>query len=111
MDQVTVLADLLIIPECEDVTRLTWLKTAPISASANSLKHIVARLNLLREVELSDNLKDVVSTSAMDRMSDEGLNMSVQNLQKLKQPTLNGLLVAVWLRLSEKLTRSGFRHV
>lgn len=102
--QIAALNDLLTMPEGEEVTRLVWLKSAPISASANSLKHIIARLDVLREIELPDKLKTAVSTSALDRMADEGLRMTVQNLGRLKQPALNGVLVAVCLRLSEKLT-------
>ena len=83
---------------------LSWLKAAPKSASAKSVKGVLARLKVVRALKIPVDLRQEISISALDRLAGEGLRITVQNLRRMGRPRLWAILLAACLRLEEQLT-------
>ncbi len=103
-EQRNALAELATSTPDGDLTRLAWLKTAPLSASARSLRGVIERLEAVRSLNLPTTMREAISAPAFDRLSEEGLRMTTQHLRDLAQPRADATLAAAALRLEERLT-------
>ena len=73
----------LIAPsESGEVSTLSWLKPAPNSASAKSIKAVLDRLTVVGAINLPTDLRQNISTTALDSLAGEGLRITVQNLRR-----------------------------
>ena len=91
-------------PESGEVSTLSWLKAAPKSASAKSIKAVLERLMVVRAIGLPTSLRQNISASALDSLAGEGLRITVQNLRRMALPRLWAVLSAACFRLEEQLT-------
>ncbi|WP_420011431.1 Tn3 family transposase [Tateyamaria sp.] len=103
-DHYVALRALIAPPESGEVSTLSWLKAAPKSASAKSIKAVFDRLMVVRAIGLPSSLRQNISTSALDSLAGEGLRITVQNLRRMAVPRLWAVLSTACLRLEEQLT-------
>jgi len=95
IDQQNGLDELLVVREGTSISRLSWLRGAPVAANAKYLLEHIERLQMIDALKIPLSLQQKIHQNRLLKLAREGGQMTAQHLNDLEQARRRATLIAV----------------